>query len=85
MSGDERVVDQATGSDQGSGVSKRSRPTRWDVKPLIPIQPRRDVMKELRHGGSTSGLTSRRPHTNEELERQQRNNRDRQTERERSR
>ncbi len=78
-SGDERVADQAEGSDQGSIVSKRSRPTWWDMKPLIPIppiQPRRDVTKELRCGGS---------HTNEELERQQRNDRDRQMEKERSR
>ncbi len=71
MSSDEQVVDQAMGTDQGSGVSKRSRPIHWDVKPLIPIlpiQPRRAVTKELRRGGSTSGLTSRRPQTNEELE-----------------
>ncbi len=63
-SSDERAVDQAAGS-QGSGVSRCSRPTCWDVKPLIPIppiQPRRDVMKELMHGGSTTRLTSRRPH-----------------------
>ncbi len=66
-SSDERVVDQATGSEQGSGVSRRSRPTRWDVKALIPIPPilpRCDVMKELRSGGPTAGLTSRRPQTN---------------------
>ncbi len=76
------------GTDQGSSMRKCSRPTHWDVKPLIPIpliQPRRDMTKELRCGGSTSGLTSRRPQTNEELERQQRNDRDHQMERERSR
>ncbi len=87
-SSDEWKVDQATGSEQGSRVRKHSRPTCWDVKPLIPIppiQPRRDVMKELKKGGWVTGLTSHRPHTDEAQERQQRDDRDCRTEGERSR
>ncbi len=83
MSNDEWVVDQAAGSEQGSGVSKCSRPTHWDVKPLIPIppiQPRRDVTKELKRGGPTTGLTSHRPRTDEVQEQLQRDNRDHRSE-----
>ncbi len=69
-------------------MSRRSRPTRWDVKPLtlIPfVQPRRDVMMEMRPGGLSSGLTVHQPIPNEELEREQRQARDRQQEKEKAR
>ncbi len=58
-------------SDQGSQESKRSRLSCWDIKPSIPIpliQLRRDVMKELKMGGLTTGLTSQQPQVDETQE-----------------
>ncbi len=78
-SSEERMVDQAAASEQGSEGSRHSRPTCWDVKPLIPIpmvQPRRDVTKELKSGGPTAELTCRQPQANEAQERLQRDERD---------
>ncbi len=62
------MMDQGAVSDQGSEESKHSQPSRWDVKPSIPIpmvQPRCDVMKELKVGGPSAGLTSRQPQVDE--------------------
>ncbi|MCP4549575.1 MAG: hypothetical protein GY835_24225, partial [bacterium] len=63
----------------------KHKPTHWDVRPFVAIpliQPRRDVVKELRPGGPVSGLTARRPIQNEVIEREQRDDRDRQQENE---
>ncbi len=79
MSSEDRMMDQGAVSEQGSEESKRSRPTRWDVKPSIPIplvQPRCDMMKELKSGGLTAGLTCHQTQANEMQERQQRAERD---------
>ncbi len=71
------------GSDKGSGASRHSKPTRWDMRPLIPlIQPRRDVTREMRPGGSASRLTAHQPIPNAEMDRQQRDIRDHQKEEE---
>ncbi len=81
MSGNERMDDQPANSEPSSVESKRSRPTRWDMKSFIPVvQPRRDVMKELRAGGSNSGLTARQPVHDANVEREQTKARDRQRE-----
>ncbi len=73
--------DQSAGSEQGSVESKRSRPTRWDVKSsILLVQPRRDVTKEMRPGGSTSGLTTCQPVHDPNVEREQTKARDRQRE-----
>ncbi len=85
MSSNERMADQTVGSDQGSGMSKHSKLTHWDVKPMIPIpfiQPRRDVTKELRPGGSTSRLTSLQLTRNEQQEQSERGKRDHQAKKE---
>ncbi len=58
------------GSDKGSGVSK-CKLTHWDMRPFMAIpliQPRRDVMKELRLRGPVSGLTARQPIQDEAME-----------------
>ncbi len=73
--------DQPTNSEPSSVESKHSRLTRWDVKSFIPlIQPRRDVTKEMRLGGSTSGLTACQPVHDANVEREQTKARDRQRE-----
>ncbi len=85
-SSDERKTDQAVGSDKGSIASKCSKPTHWDVRPLIPLmQPRCDVTMEMRPGGSVSGLAAHQPILNAERERQQGDIRDHQKEEERRR
>ncbi|MCP4545806.1 MAG: hypothetical protein GY835_04990, partial [bacterium] len=75
------------GSDKSVSTPRHGKPTRWDMKtPLIPlIEPRPDVTMEMRPGGTVSGLTARQPITNEEQERQQRDDMDRQKEEERKR
>ncbi len=80
MSGEDQAMDQGAASDQGSQESKRSQLSCWDIKPSIPIpliQPRHDVIKELKIGGPTTGLTSRQPQVDETQERLQRAKRDR--------
>ncbi len=88
MSSEDRTMDQGAISEQGSEESKHYRLTRWDVKPSIPIplvQPRCNMMKELKIGGLTAGLTSRQPQVDEMQERLQRAERDRRSQGERNR
>ncbi len=82
MSSDEQKT--AVGSDKSGSAKKHTKLTHWDVIPLIPlVEPRRDVMREMRPGGAASGLTANQPIPNAELVRQQRDARDRQKEEER--
>ncbi len=87
MSSEDRMMDQGAVSDQGSKGSKWTRPSHWDVKPSIPIpliQLRCDVMKELKVGGPSAGLTSHQLQVDEAQERLWRAERDRHSQGERN-
>ncbi len=71
MSSENWMIDQAPVSEQGSEGSRCSRLTCWDVKPSIPIlmvQLRCDVTKELKSGRLTAGFTCHQPQVNEAQE-----------------